>query len=296
MIRINARDIGHEEFGNNLCYVWRTLQSKNDGLRLPRNFQLIFLTCLLTFVRRAVDVAIIEVHVGGEYDVTNIFDRPSCTGVTSLGLDHVDRLGPGIQEVAWHKSGIFKSGVPAFTLSRQPAPAMKILKERAKTAGTDLTAVDPNQLLRHPFPSVQTLNFSLGSALTEAWLAQSGTVHHLSQDDHTWATSNAHLPCRFQVIPVGATHWYLDSAHNTMSIPWSLQWFFDACRPHATRILAFSHFSLQRDSKELLSTILKVLAESSQTFHQVFFCMERERKDGSLKPGQCPPPMIYYHG
>jgi folylpolyglutamate synthase/dihydropteroate synthase len=55
-----------------------------------------------------VDVAILEVGIGGEYDSTNIIEKPVVCGITSLGLDHVNVLGHTIDQIAWHKSGIIK--------------------------------------------------------------------------------------------------------------------------------------------------------------------------------------------
>lgn len=54
------------------------------------------------------DVAIIEVGVGGEYDSTNILPSPVACGITSLGLDHIGTLGANLESIAWHKAGIMK--------------------------------------------------------------------------------------------------------------------------------------------------------------------------------------------
>jgi folylpolyglutamate synthase len=50
----------------------------------------------------------LEVGVGGEYDSTNIIEKPIVCGITALGLDHVSVLGNTIDQIAWHKSGIIK--------------------------------------------------------------------------------------------------------------------------------------------------------------------------------------------
>lgn len=60
------------------------------------------------FVKENVDVAIMEVGIGGEYDTTNVVRKPVVCGVTSLGLDHVSVLGDTIEKIAWQKGGIFK--------------------------------------------------------------------------------------------------------------------------------------------------------------------------------------------
>ena len=54
------------------------------------------------------DVAIIEVGMGGEYDPTNVLERPYVCGVASLGFDHMRVLGDTLGKIAWHKAGIFK--------------------------------------------------------------------------------------------------------------------------------------------------------------------------------------------
>ncbi len=55
-----------------------------------------------------VDVAIMETGIGGEYDSTNIIERPIVCGVSSLGIDHQISLGDTIESISWHKGGIFK--------------------------------------------------------------------------------------------------------------------------------------------------------------------------------------------
>ncbi len=53
-----------------------------------------------------------EVGIGGTYDATNVIVRPLATGVTSLGLDHIDILGKTLGEIAHQKGGIFKVSLP----------------------------------------------------------------------------------------------------------------------------------------------------------------------------------------
>lgn len=78
-----------------------------------------------------VDTAVVEVGVGGEYDSTNIIPKPACTGVTSLGIDHITVLGNTLESIAWHKGGIYKKGVVALTVE-QPSSALEVLRQRAE--------------------------------------------------------------------------------------------------------------------------------------------------------------------
>jgi folylpolyglutamate synthase/dihydropteroate synthase len=73
-----------------------------------------------TFIREEVEAVIFETHHGGEYDTTKAIPSPVVTGITSLGMDHVDQLGPTLTDIAWHKMGTFKRGVPAFSVPQDP--------------------------------------------------------------------------------------------------------------------------------------------------------------------------------
>ena len=67
------------------------------------------------FLEERVDATVLEVGVGGTYDSTNIVPRPVVTGITALGIDHVNVLGKTITEIAWQKGGIFKVNVASLT-------------------------------------------------------------------------------------------------------------------------------------------------------------------------------------
>ena len=77
-----------------------------------------------------VDVAILEVGLGGRLDATNVVRRPVITAVTRLDYDHVQVLGDTLTLIAGEKAGIFKRGVPCVT-TPQEEEAMAALKERA---------------------------------------------------------------------------------------------------------------------------------------------------------------------
>jgi dihydrofolate synthase/folylpolyglutamate synthase len=63
------------------------------------------------FAQQEVDVAIIEVGLGGRLDTTNII-RPVLSVITSIGMDHMDFLGDTLEMIAAEKAGIIKSGIP----------------------------------------------------------------------------------------------------------------------------------------------------------------------------------------
>src|SRR5690606_15489090 len=121
-----------------------------------------------------VDAAVIETHHGGEYDSTNFFARPVTTIITPLGVDHVRQLGPGIENIAWHKSGIFKPAARAVS-SLQVEAAAQVLRRRAAEKGVDLRFVagdDPSLPPDAPqlWPGVQRANCALALSAVRSFL------------------------------------------------------------------------------------------------------------------------------
>lgn len=107
----------------------------------PGYFKFLTLLSFHTFIQEDCKSCVYEVGVGGELDSTNIIEKPIVCGVTLLGIDHTFMLGDTIEEIAWNKGGIFKSGAPAFTVEKQPPQGLTILKERAEERKTTLTEV-----------------------------------------------------------------------------------------------------------------------------------------------------------
>ncbi|HEX2998661.1 MAG TPA: Mur ligase family protein, partial [Armatimonadota bacterium] len=85
----------------------------------PTEFEVKTLLMFLHFARVPVDTAVIEVGLGGTYDSTNVL-QPLLSVITNISLDHVDRLGHTIPEIAAQKAGIIKAGKPVVTAARNP--------------------------------------------------------------------------------------------------------------------------------------------------------------------------------
>ena len=83
------------------------LQESHDG-DMPFYFSFLTVMALFVFVREKVDVAILEVGIGGQYDSTNVVRTPRVCGITSLDLDHTSILGNTLEAIAWQKAGIFQ--------------------------------------------------------------------------------------------------------------------------------------------------------------------------------------------
>jgi folylpolyglutamate synthase len=196
----------------------------------PRHLQLFALLAFHAFIREGVDAAIFETHHGGQYDSTNVIEKPIVTAITTLGLDHVKQLGSSIDSIAWHKGGIFKSGAPAFSAPQETA-AVEVLQKRASDKGVSLQFVDVDPSLpAHVVqlkPDVQRTNCSLALACVHSFLDQKTNEKYssLSSSDVLQGISQFSWPGRFQLVIENQFQWFLDGAHNEMSVVIAAEWF-----------------------------------------------------------------------
>jgi len=181
------------------------------------------------FAAARADVALIETGLGGRLDSTNVV-MPLAAGLTSIGLDHTEYLGPTLESIAREKAGIFKPGVPAVI--GEPTPEVAgWLAEAARVAGAsavrivsqecrieDLTvdaegtaftlhALGTSSRLRTPLVGRhQATNFAFTLVLLDA----AGAPLATSPDEAGRAAGSIRLPGRFQRIG----RWIFDVAHN----------------------------------------------------------------------------------
>jgi len=229
-IQINRKPISEELFTKYLFEVWDNITSRS--LPKPRYLQLLMLVSVHTFIEENVDFAIYETHNGGEYDATNVFVRPVVTGISTIGMDHVKQLGPSIENIAWHKAGIFKSGRPAFSSPQEPlAAAMLERRANERDVVLEYVSVDPllpvnASALR---PRVQRTNASLALALTRAFLSETSPVpcSDLTGEDIGVGIQQFFWLGRFQQVTQGRQQWFLDGAHNELSVKNAAEWFAD---------------------------------------------------------------------
>lgn len=190
------------------------------------------LAALLIFEQRAVDVAVLEVGLGGRLDATNLVDAAVAV-LCSVGLDHREWLGETREAIAAEKAGIFRPHRPAV-LGTSDMPesvhgAIQRLGAQPLTAGQDFTwqvATDgtwsyagPGLTLRDLPPSalagpIQYRNAATSLTAVQALLAGGALPgRSLTQPAVAQALRSVRLPGRFQVVP-GDIEWILDIAHN----------------------------------------------------------------------------------
>ncbi|MDP4150631.1 MAG: folylpolyglutamate synthase/dihydrofolate synthase family protein [Bacteroidota bacterium] len=92
------------------------------------------------FAAEQVDIAIVEVGLGGRLDSTNVI-TPEVSVITQIGFDHMNLLGNTLEEIAGEKAGIIKPGVPVVIGEYHPVTA-PVFEEKAKTMGAPLSYAD----------------------------------------------------------------------------------------------------------------------------------------------------------
>jgi len=112
-IRVNGVPIPEQDVVELLSASLDTIDSIQ-----PSFFEVTTTMAFQYFQRRKVDVAVIEVGLGGRLDATNII-TPVVSLITNIGHDHLDLLGPGLEQVAFEKAGIIKKKVPVVISERQ---------------------------------------------------------------------------------------------------------------------------------------------------------------------------------
>lgn len=191
----------------------------------------------LCFAEAGVDVAVVEVGLGGRLDSTNVID-PMATAVTSVALDHVEYLGDTPEQIAWEKGGIFKPGVPAVIGETAPGP-LDVLRRRADEAGAPRVEVDADRTVSDVRVSLEGTRFRLSSAhwgerevrisLIGAHQARNAAVAAellaVLPDDvrPSWAAVEAGFAAvrwagRLQVERQRGATWIFDVAHNPAGV------------------------------------------------------------------------------
>jgi len=105
-------------------------------------FEMATLAAWVHLAAARVEVAVIEVGLGGRLDATNVVS-PAVTAVARIGLDHTRWLGDTVEAVAREKAGILKPGVPAVFHAVQPPGALEALAAEAGRRGAPFTVAPP---------------------------------------------------------------------------------------------------------------------------------------------------------
>ncbi|CED83354.1 bifunctional protein [Phaffia rhodozyma] len=313
-IRINGVPLSEELFAKYFFEVWERLEGNTQIANpltpvKPVYFRYLTLLAFHAFLSEKVDTSIFEVGIGGAFDSTNIIPQPVVAGVTSLGLDHTHLLGDTIGKVAWNKGGIYKQGVPAFSV-QQPENGEEVLRARADEAHASSFVVLPNRpelaLIKLGLAGIHqrtnaTLSLSLvDSLLKSPSLSPSSPLYGVSSpslegplDQPTKeGLENTSWPGRCQILQAGQIRTFLDGAHTTESLEGCGNWFWEEVKERTEggrrRVLVFNCTN-GRSASSLLTALLSQARRLSGTsssvplFDKVIFSTNTTYASGQSK-------------
>lgn len=101
----------------------------SEGFDSPTEFEVITAVAFVYFNMKNADFVVLEVGLGGRGDSTNIIEKPLACVIASISLDHIERLGNTVEEIASEKAGIIKEGVPVIINVEQHEAARVIARK-----------------------------------------------------------------------------------------------------------------------------------------------------------------------
>ncbi|XP_044728349.1 folylpolyglutamate synthase, mitochondrial-like isoform X2 [Chrysoperla carnea] len=263
-IRLNGKPIDKIDF---IKYFWSVHEklenNKENETDMPPYFQFLTILAFNIFLSEKVDVAVVEVGIGGEYDCTNILRKVPVVGITSLGMDHTSLLGNTIEEIAWQKSGIMKPDCKAFTVP-QASNALKVLQNRSIEKNCSLQIVpDFNEYefetnmkqLQNKLTDVQQINASLAIQLSYAFMnIDSSKINEKTVQ----GLLNCRWPGRTQILDTSMARFFLDGAHTIESLAKCIEWFTKQIGVSDNENILIFNVTGDRDSQQLLKLLNNV--------------------------------------
>lgn len=178
-----------------------TQAEKAGVVGAPSTFELLFGIALIYFKEQKCQWAVLEVGLGGRYDMTNIIKKPVITAITNIDYDHTEILGETLREIAHDKAGIIKPKSLFYTAEQRPAQIKQF-----KTICTEVGAVF------HQIPKQK--DYCEYNKILATQIAQ---AIKLTTEAIEQGIKNSKLPCRFEMIATNPIT-ILDGAHNRSKI------------------------------------------------------------------------------
>ncbi len=214
---------------------WRDLQDELKGAiasmdphsPTPTQFEVFTAAAWQYFARQQVDIAVIEVGLGGRLDATNVCPQPLATVIVSIGRDHWERLGDTLAEIAGEKAGILKPAVPVIA-GPLPPEAAAVVSARAAALNAPLTWMTAAEEVKSgeysvdliydgiQYPQVllgphQQVNSACAIATIQALRAQGWTI---SDEAIVQGMAQVRWPGRLQKSQWQSHSLLIDGAHN----------------------------------------------------------------------------------
>jgi dihydrofolate synthase/folylpolyglutamate synthase len=243
-VTVAGRPIGVEDFTRHVEAVLAVADRVARRHGEPTEFELLTAVVFRHFAEADLDVALVEVGLGGRLDATHAWDGGVAV-VTNVALDHTDRLGATIAAIAREKAAIIERDDIAVTGA--DGEALAVIRRRARRMGAPLTEVTPAPLLgwdrdgltvelsrlgatrvglrgRH-----QAANVAVADALLDA--LDTAGIATVDDDARRRGYATATWPGRLELLTVDDDEILLDGAHNPAGAA-ALAQALDDLRPH----------------------------------------------------------------
>jgi dihydrofolate synthase / folylpolyglutamate synthase len=226
-IQVRGRPVSEEELLAAAAPLWWRLQELG-----PSFFEAATVIGFEAMARAGVELAVVEVGMGGRLDATNVV-RPEVVVITNVAMDHAQYLGPDLSSIAREKAGIIKPGVPAVTAVTRPE-VLEVLAGRCAEVGAPLHVVPPPPAAVDAGGTAVELDtvwgrlgfrVPLAGRHQAANLAVAVRALELLGEDRPVAAevvlegaASVRWPGRLQVERRGAVTWIFDVAHNEAGV------------------------------------------------------------------------------
>jgi len=200
-IAINGNAISDQDL-QRLLSLYQDLLAQHatdSSLQGVTEFEIVTALAYDYFAQRQVDVAIVEVGMGGLLDSTNVC-QPLLTAITTVDLDHVALLGDSIEAIAQQKAGIIKHGVPIVTGRLEPG-ALAVVEQKAAEKDAPLFSWSQDYQVEHQ-ESEEGECFSFSNAYRAKDSYQTALLGLHQADNAGLALHLCDLYCQLQSLPL----------------------------------------------------------------------------------------------
>lgn len=226
-ICLNLQPISPEELCQLLLQVQAAIDPEQES---PTQFEVITAAAWLYFAQQQVDLAVVEVGLGGRLDATNVCSNPLVTIITNISREHWQQLGPTVADIAKEKAGILKTGCPAV-IGPLPPDAELVVRSRILELQCPVIAPQParqiapgwaeyqkihsSESIKYPLPlqgQIQLTNSALAIAALE--ILQKQFLWRISEEAIIQGMAKTKWSGRMQWITWRNHKLLLDGAHN----------------------------------------------------------------------------------
>ena len=266
-ICLNEKSISATKLEQTLQQI-QTAINLNPERESPTQFEVITAAAWLYFAQAKVDIAVMEVGLGGRLDATNVCNHPLVSIITSISREHWQRLGSTLGAIAGEKAGILKSNCPAV-IGTLPSEAKEVVATRINELNCPAIWVKPAQKIRegwaeyisefksksiqYPLPllgEVQLNNSAIAIATLQI-LQQQGW--HISESVIQTGMAKTHWLGRLQWTSWNNHKLLLDGAHNTSAAK-ALRQYIDTLNQPVTWVMGMLS---TKDHTGILAALLR---------------------------------------